>query len=99
MTLGNWRDLAIILLAAEAFLLSLIPAAILYFALRGMSSLIRKLRSVAPTVQGYFRKAATITEEASQRISAPVIRISATAAQLRGWRSALINSLQPKREV
>lgn len=99
MTLDNWRDLAIILLAVEAFLLSLIPGVILYFAIRGISSLIRKLRSVAPVVQGYFRKAATVTEEVSQKAVTPMIAASATMAQLRGWRSALINSLQPKREV
>lgn len=99
MTLGNWRDLAIVLLALEAFLLSLIPAAVLYLALRGVSWLIRKLRSVAPTVQGYFRKAATVTEEVSHRAVTPVITASATLAQLRGWRTALVNSLQQKREV
>lgn len=99
MTLGNWRDLAIVLLALEAFLLSLIPAVILYFALRGMSWLIRKLRSVMPTVQGYFRKAATVTEEISQQAVAPVITTSVALTQLRGWRTALINSLQQKREV
>jgi len=93
------RDLAVVLLAAEAFLLSLIPGVILYFAIRGTSSLIRKLRDVAPTVQGYFRKATNLTEEASQRVVTPVIAVHTTLAQFRSWRVALVNSLQPKREV
>ncbi len=99
MTLDNWRDLAVVLLALEAFLLSLIPGVILYFGVRGVSQLIRKLRTLAPTVQGYFRKAATLTEEVSQHAVTPVIAASAALAQLRGWRTALLHSLQPKREV
>lgn len=99
MTLGNWRDLAIVLLAVEAFLLSLMPGAFLYFAVRGISFLIRKLRSVAPIVQGHFRKAATVTEEVSQKAVTPMIEASAALAQFRGWRAALANSLHPKREV
>lgn len=99
MTLADWRDLAIILLAVEAFLLSLIPGALLYFAVRGISFLIRKLRSVAPIVQGYFRKTATVTEEVSQKAVTPMIEAGATLAQFRGWRAALTNSLHPKREV
>ncbi|MGQ9489733.1 MAG: hypothetical protein ACUVR4_11835 [Anaerolineae bacterium] len=97
MTLGSWRDLAIVLLAVEAFFLSLIPGVILYLTIRGVVWLSRTLRRVAPTIQGYFRKAATVAEQASQRAVTPMIAASAALAQLRGWRSALNNPL--RREV
>lgn len=99
MTLANWRDLAVILLAIEAFFISLIPGVILFFAVRGMLWVIRKLRGGAPIVQGYFRKAATISEQASQRVAAPIIATSATFAQVHRWQTALAASLQPRKEV
>lgn len=99
MTLAHWRDLAVILLVIEAFIISLIPGIILFFAVRGMLWVIHKLRGVAPTVQGYFRKAATISEQASQRVAAPVIATSATLAQVNRWRSLSMTLLQPRKEV
>lgn len=88
MTLANWRDLAVILLALEAFVISLIPGLILFFAVRGMLWVIRKLRAIAPTVQGYFRKAAVISEQVSHGAAAPFIATDATLAQVRRWGSA-----------
>lgn len=99
MTLANWRDLAVILLAIEAFVIALLPGIVLFFAIRGMSWVIRKLRATAPTVQGYFRKAATISEQASQRVAAPFVGTSATLARVRGGRSALAASLRPRKGV
>lgn len=99
MTLANWRDLAVILLALEAFIISLVPGAILYFAVRGMLWLIRKLRVTAPTVQGYFAKAAVISEQASQRIAAPFIGASARIAQTRQWQVALASSFRTRKKV
>ncbi len=99
MTLANWRDLAVVLLAVEAFFISLIPGVILYFAVRGMLWVIRKLRVTAPTVQGYFRKAADISEQVSQRTAAPFIAVSATLAQVNRWRSAPMTLLKSMKEA
>lgn len=99
MTLANWRDLAVVLLAIEAFFISLIPAAILYLAVRGMLWVIRKLRAVAPIVQGAFRKAATISEQASHRMAAPVIATSAALARVGRVRSAVTTALLARKEV
>lgn len=85
MTLANWRDLAVVLLALEGFIMGLVPAVILFFAVKGMLWLIHKLRATAPVVQGYFRKAAEISETVSQRAGAPFIVASATSAKLHRW--------------
>ena len=89
MTLANWRDLAVVLLVIEAFIMSLVPAAILYLAVRGMSWVLQQLRQLAPRVQGYFRKAAQVTDQVSHKVSAPIIGVSAASAQFSRWFSAL----------
>jgi hypothetical protein len=88
-TLEILRDIAIVLLVIEAFVLSLIPAAILFLCVRGMSWVLRQVRTSAPAVQGYFSKAAGVADQVSQRIAGPVIAVSARASQMKRMRSAL----------
>lgn len=90
MTLANWRDLSVIFLIIQAFIINLIPAAILFFAVKGMLWVIRKLRGIAPKVQNTFRKAADISEQVSQRAAAPFIAADATVAQVNRWRSSAL---------
>jgi len=99
VTLANWRDLSVILLALEAFILSLIPAALFYFSIRGVLWVLRQSKTYAPRVQGYFRKAAEVSEHVSQRMAAPIISISAGIAQARCWRSLLFPFRHAKKEV
>lgn len=88
MTLANWRDLAVILLVIQAFVIVLIPGVVLFFAIRGMSWVRRKLRAGAPVVQDTFRRAASISERISHRVASPVIATSAALAQVQSLRSA-----------
>jgi Na+-transporting methylmalonyl-CoA/oxaloacetate decarboxylase gamma subunit len=97
VTLADWRDLAVVLLALEAFVLSLLPAAIFYLAVRGMSAALRKFRPLASQVQGYFRQAAQTADQLSRRAVAPIIAVNAAAAQVGRWFSCI--SSQPKQEV
>ncbi len=99
MTLANWRDLAAVLLAVEAFIMGLVPAALLFFAVKGMLWVIHKLRSTAPLVQGYFRTGASVTGQVSRRIVTPVIAVSAGATQVRRMASHLSWSPRISREV
>ncbi|PKO21743.1 MAG: hypothetical protein CVU38_12970 [Chloroflexi bacterium HGW-Chloroflexi-1] len=92
MSLANWRDLSIVLLAIEAFIISLAPAVLFYLCVRGISWVLEQIRTYAPQVQGYFRQGAEIAENVSQKIAAPFVAISAAAAQVRRWRSALSSS-------
>lgn len=89
MTLETWRDLAVVLLALEAFVFSLIPAALLYLAVRGMAWVLKQLRTLAPKVQSYFCKAAQMADQASGRVAAPIIAVNTASAQLNRWLSSL----------
>ena len=97
--MANWRDLSVVLLAIPAFVFSLIPAVLLYLCVRGMSLVLRKLGLVAPQVQGYFRQAANVGEQASQKVAAPIIGISAAVAPVRHWRTVIFNSRLIDKEV
>jgi hypothetical protein len=83
VTLPDWRDLAVALLAIEAFLIGLVPAVALFFAVRGMRWVTNKVRHGTPIVQGYFQRAARISEKASRRVATPIIRLAAEAARAR----------------
>ncbi len=98
MNLGFWRDLSVVLLCLEGFVLLLIPGAILFFAVKGMNALDRKLREVFPKVQGVFRQVNRVSRQVTDKVAAPVIKASATTAQVQamGRRTA---SLLKRREV
>jgi len=99
VSLANWRDLSIVLLVIEAFIISLAPAVALYFCVRGISWVLKQLRTYAPQVQGYFRQGAEIAEDLSQKIAAPFFAVGAAAAQVRRWRAALSPSQWIQEEV
>ncbi len=96
MTLANWRDLAVVLLALEAFVMGLLPAAILYFCVRGISWTLRKVRGYVPPAQGVFHKIAATSDDISRRIAAPLISLSATGAQLRRMQQSALIALSPR---
>ena len=98
MNLGFWRDLSVVLLCLEGFVLLLIPGAILFFLVKGMSALDRKLREIFPKVRGVFSRVNQVTRQVTDKVAAPVIKASATTAQVQaiGRRTA---SLIKRREV
>lgn len=98
MSLANWRDLAVVLLALEAFVFSLVPAVILYFGVRGMIRLLKLVRTYAPMVQGYFRRAAEVSDRVSRRVVSPIIGVEAGVAQVRSYGPSLFSS-HPSKEV
>ena len=94
MTLPDWRDLAVVLLAIEAFLIGLVPAVALYFVIRGMQWVTKKVRHGTPIVQGYFQHAARMSEKVSRRVAGPIISLESGAARTDRWlhiRSTLRN--------
>ena len=92
MTLATWRDLSIILLAVEAFLIALVPAAVFFLTIKGVMWMNRKVSIAGPIVRGYFRRAEQSTKIASDRIAAPFIAASATTARVKRWRQVLMSS-------
>jgi hypothetical protein len=98
-TLTALTAASIILLCLEAMILVLIPGIIFYFLARGVTILIAKLRTWSPLVQGYFRQAATITEQVSHMVVAPVIIVNEKSEQVRGSGAALAAMIRRRKEV
>jgi len=98
MDLAFWRDLSVVLLCLEGFIMLLIPGAIFFFSIKGLRALERKMREVSPKVQGVFRQVNRVTEQVTDKIAAPIIKISGANAQLRGMRRGAV-SLFRRREV
>jgi hypothetical protein len=99
MTLADLRDLSIILLAIEAFIIGLVPAVLFFFMIKGVLWLNRKLPVAGSVVRGYFRKAERSTKVASERIAAPFITAGATTARIKRWQRSLVSSSRTKNEV
>ncbi len=99
MTLSDWTSIAIIILAVETFFLAIALGAMVYFSLRGMRWIIRQVEAVAPRAQSTVRRAAEFSEQASERIAAPLISASEVKARLQRTLTAAISMLTGRREV
>jgi hypothetical protein len=78
-----WTDASIILLALEGFILMVIPGILFVGLFIGARKLEHKMREVSPRVQGAFHQVNRLTHQGADKITAPVIKASATGAQLR----------------
>lgn len=96
MTLANWRDLAVVLIAIEAFIMLLVPVASLVLGLLGLMWVRKQIVKYAPRVHHVFGTVARIAGEASQKVAAPVIAVETSAARARGWRDAISSSMATK---
>jgi len=99
VTLESWRDLSIILLAVEAFVVGLAVVVLFLFMIKGAFWTHPKIRSAGPLVRDYFRKAERSVKTASDRIAAPFITASATTARVKHWQRTLESSFREKKEV
>ena len=82
MNLATARDLSIILLAIEAIILVVIPLVVFYYmnkALRGGTLWLK--RTGLPQAQKYTRLAADKTNEYSEKITEPIIKVEQTTTQ------------------
>jgi hypothetical protein len=86
MDLAFWRDASIVLLSLEGFILMLIPGALIFFSIKGMRELTRKLKVVSPKVQAVFSQINLTTRQASDRIASPLIAASAAKARVSAMR-------------
>jgi hypothetical protein len=92
VSLAQWRDLSIVLIALEVFAMLVAPLVAMALSVRGMAWVHQKLRGIFPRIQGYFAVAANATDVASQKIVRPIIAVSATSTQIRRWGPALFSS-------
>jgi hypothetical protein len=87
------RDIAVVIIALEVFIMLLIPAVILYFSVKGISWVQKQVQKFGPMVRFRFAQAAQITEEFSHKAAAPVIVTSASVARVKRVRATLAASL------
>ena len=73
MLIATLRDISVVLIAIQVFVILLIPGAVAYYAVRGTSWVLRQTRTYSPLVQAKFRQAAGIADKASQKVAAPLI--------------------------
>jgi type IV secretory pathway TrbD component len=90
--LATGRDIALVILIIEAFVLALVPLAAFYFGIRGMRALRLKIDPQFPMVQGRLRRMAQTTRTASERIVRPFIALGVLRAQAKGTTQALIRT-------
>jgi len=93
MTLAGWRDLAIVFLAVQIFVVCLLPGVVTFFSIRGVLWAQRQARQYGPLALDKFQQAARLAETGSQKVAAPVLASSAALARVQRMRAAVISSL------
>jgi hypothetical protein len=83
MDIHLWRDISVVLLAVEAFVLAIVPLAILFVANKGLQRLRGSLRPVLPAIRARVQQVEVVTARAGELIVAPIIATYAFAARLR----------------
>jgi hypothetical protein len=88
-TIALLRDISVVIIALEVFVICLVPGVILFFIVKGLFWVERKIKYFAPLVQYRFRQVADITEKTSQKVAAPVMSVNASAARVRRVRQVI----------
>jgi hypothetical protein len=92
--LGSWRDAAIILLVLETAVLVVIPGVVLFFAVRGMRWVNRKIRTPLLTARVWALRVQLGTEHASRAAVRLPIALKAVDARTRGTVRSLVDLFQ-----
>ncbi len=92
MTLGDWRDLSLILLSIEAMLIGLIYGLIFYYVWKGfrIATSWLRLRGL-PTGQQFARQIKTITQRYSKKVVRPVVTLETTLTRTAHTLGAITN--------
>jgi hypothetical protein len=99
VSLEQLRDLSLVIIGVETFLLCLVLAVLLVFAIRGTSQAILKLRVYGPVARGYFRRVATSAEQKSQKLTAPFVSASAARVRVERTVSSLFSAFNHRKGV
>lgn len=80
MHLATWRDIAIVILSIETFVISLLPLVMLFFLNKALRSLLRALPTYAEKGQRFAKQGETLSEEISRKVASPFIWVSSAVA-------------------
>lgn len=89
MSLAFWRDLSVIWLSLFCFIALVIPLVALYFAVRGMNALQRKVTPLVELAQKYSRIVRMETEKISNKVVEPIIQINGRYTKTITWLQSL----------
>jgi hypothetical protein len=84
MNISLWRDISVVLLALEAFILALIPLAVVYFANKGLWRLRASVRPLFRQVREYVQQVEMTTTRVAEMVVAPIMSFYALVARVRG---------------
>lgn len=96
-SLGHWRDVAVILLVFEAFIMGLVPLAIAYLLARGAHWLVKHTRPAFAWVRGYVTIAEGYVEKGMDKAASPFIAWHGLWAGVGGGALALRRLILRKR--
>ena len=83
MTIGHWRDIAIILLAIESIILALIPGVLFFVLWKVTRKGIKWLSDIGfPKAKHYSRLTSETTQIYSQKINRPVVMLESNKTML-----------------
>jgi len=99
MSLGFWRDIAVVLLALEAFLGVLVAGAACYFAIRGVLWLKAHIPRITRPATHYANQTQNAVRRGSSIAIAPFIQGGAMVARMRAVLRALGGSERRKTHV
>lgn len=80
MGLIMWRNMALLLLAIEAFLIGLPVGLAFFLAIRGLGQLEARIKLFLPTAHERVRRVEMVTHSVAEAIVAPLIWVSSVVA-------------------
>ena len=93
MTIPFLRDVSVVLLALEAFVIGLVPLAVLYVAAKALHQVPQSIRPVLRQLRAQVEQVQTITHQVSELIVAPIIAMYCLVTRVRSFIMAVIGLL------
>jgi len=84
MDLGFWRDVSVVVLVIEAFVLTLIGGVITYFVARGVTYLLQEIPKGFLQVRDILAQVQEVVVQITDRAISPVLAVSQFIARLKG---------------
>jgi len=94
MDLGFWRDISVVLLVIEAFVLSLVAGVIVYAIGRGITYLLREIPKVFAQIRDILAQVQTVVTQITDRAISPVLAVSQFIGRVKGIRAGIGRQLR-----
>ncbi len=96
MNLGFWRDISVVLLVLEAFVLTLLAGVVLYFLGRGVTILLREIPNFFTRIREVQASILSTVSRITDRIVAPAFAAAQFIARLRGIAAGIRKLVIPR---